>query len=91
MNTTTKSPPAKVRRTPEEIAIDRAEAELARIHKHNAAVDRVAIASKAHEAASAAVRASPFDQKLLAAWGRSLIELEEAGLALAKHVTQKED
>lgn len=94
MNATTKDTPTEApkpkRRSKEEIELDRAEAILERMKKHNAAIDRLVAASKAHHAASQAAREAPTDQKLLATWSETLIEVEAASLALARHCTEKE-
>lgn len=82
--------PQRRRRSKEEIELDRAEAVLERMKRQNEAIDRLVAASKAHREASEAARASPLDQKLLATWSASLIEVEAASLALARYCIAKE-
>ena len=88
--TAEKTAPTKQRRSKEEIALDLAEAAVVRAKKHNAALDRLVAAAKAHRAASKAARENPTDAKLMTAWSVSLVELEAAGLAVARYITEKD-
>lgn len=92
-DTATQTAPTKTkapRRSKEEIALDIAEAAVIRAQKHNAALDRLVAAAKAHRAASEAAREKPTDAKLLTAWSTALVELEAAGLAVARYITEKD-